>query len=102
MARGNSLLIIDYGRDYWKYFGTIAKYHIIHRNTDDFFVGVNGSNTLRRLEPIHSEASATTIEAIQAIARTLWKHDSRYFDSEGGIYIFDVEENTIEQWIDEE
>ena len=93
-----TLLIIDYGVHYWKTHATIARYHLSHLNSKEFMIGPTGMDTLRRVNPVHSESSATTLEAIKEIAWSLFQHDSRYYFSAGGIFIFKVEENTIEPW----
>jgi len=98
MKRDTSLLIIDYGENYWKFHSTTARYHLVHRNSMEYIVGPTGIDTLRRVQPVHSESSATNLEAIKEIAASLFQHDSRYFDSTGSIFIFRVEENTIEPW----
>jgi hypothetical protein len=98
MKRDTSLLIIDYGEDYWKLHATTARYHLVHRNSKEFMIGATGMDTLRRINPVHSESSATNLEAMKEIAWSLYQHDSRYFDSTGGIFVFMFADNTIESW----
>ena len=103
MKNTASILIVDYGDTAWKQYGTTEQFHLFpwsDYQTLGEYKGDNGNETLTNMGITSGkrqhQASTNELNTIITIAETLFYNDRKYVGTKGNIYLFGIEQNTIQ------
>tara|TARA_R110001592_G_scaffold275221_1_gene542281 strand:- start:171 stop:482 length:312 start_codon:yes stop_codon:yes gene_type:complete len=97
-----SLLIMDYGTDFWKQHGVTEQYHLRSWTPTDSWsnpidcVALDANTTLENLGSYHGIASANATYGIKTIANAVYDYDDKYLHTSGRIYWYDYMNNHME------